>query len=391
MALKKINPKEIFINQIEFNPKVNFYIYNGKQYLNNKNQLSGAFTTNVPTVPVGFVSLYELNVDRLSGSNNLIYPFITKEGSLTSFRTISTTSFNSDFSYGDVVTGSYPLSASISRDFYLQGETRTRVSALQNTLNYYNYYSKHYLYSSSLGDKGTQPLNLISIPSILYGDSIKKGSVNLSFYISGSLIGQLKDYKKNGELVQIGPSGSTGSGSVAGVVLYTEGFIILTGSWALESGIARNYLNDISNQVTSSWLYFGTGLQGGENYTNGNLPSSSFDIKFEGVNKTPIMTMLVHAPRGEFNNSSNPTFIDKSLRVQPVFNSASFIESKTISPANVVSSSYNDPEEYLQKTTFITKINLYDEDRNLIGVAKVSKPVKKTQDRDLTFKLKLDF
>lgn len=391
MALKKINPKEIFINQIEFNPKVNFYIYNGKQYLNNKNQVAGAFTDSIPNVPAGFVNLYELNVDRLSGSNNFIYPFITKEGSLTSFKTISTTAFNSDFSYGDIITGSYPLSSSISRDFYVQGETRKRINALQNTLNYYYYLSKHYQYSSSLGNKAIQLLNLISIPSIFYGDSIKKGSVDLSFFISGSLIGQLKDNKKNGELIQVGPSGSNGSGSVAGVVLYTEGFIVLTGSWGLETGVARNYLNDISNQVTSSWLYYGTGIQGEEIFTNGNIPSSSFDMKFEGVNKTPIMTMMVHAPRGEFNHSSNPTFIEKSQRTNPLTGSNLFIENKYTNPANVVSSSYNDPQEYLEKTTFITRINLYDEDKNLIGVAKISKPVKKTQDRDLTFKLKIDF
>ncbi len=391
MALKKINPKEIFINQIEFNPKVNFYIYNGKQYLNNKNQVSGAFTNSIPNVPAGFVNLYELNVDRLSGSNNFIYPFITKEGSLTSFKTISTTAFNSDFSYGDIITGSYPLSSSISRDFYVQGETRKRINALQNTLNYYHYLSKHYQYSSSLGNKATQTLNLISIPSIFYGDSIKKGSVDLSFFISGSLIGQLKDNKKNGELIQVGPSGSNGSGSVAGVVLYTEGFIVLTGSWGLETGVARNYLNDISNQVTSSWLYYGTGIQGEEIFTNGNIPSSSFDMKFEGVNKTPVMTMMVHAPRGEFNHSSNPTFIEKSQRTNPLTGSNLFIENRHTNPANVVSSSYNDPQEYLEKITFITKINLYDEDKNLIGVAKISKPVKKTQDRDLTFKLKIDF
>lgn len=390
MALKKINPKEIFINQVEFNPKIDFYIYNGKQYWNNKNQLSGAFSNSVPNVPIGHINLFELNVDRLSGSNNLIYPFITKNGSLSSFKTISTTSFNSDFSYGDVLTGSYPLSASISRDYFQLGETRRRVDALQNTLNYYNFYSKHYVYSSSLGNKATQPLNLISIPSIFYGDSIKKGSVDLSFYISGTLIGQLKDEKKNGELIQVAPSGSTGSGSVAGVILYTEGFIVLTGSWGLETGIARNYLNDISNQVTSSWLYYGTGIQGGEEFTDGNIPSSSFDMKFEGVNKTPIMTMFVHAPRGEFNHSSNPTFVEKTQRTNPITGSGIYIESKTINPANVVSSSYNDPAEYLQKTTFITKINVYDEHKNLIGVAKVAKPVKKTQDRDLTFKLRID-
>jgi hypothetical protein len=390
MALKQIKPNEIFVNQIEFNPKVHFYVYDGVQYLNNKTQISGAFTSSVGNVPVGFVSLFELNIDRNQTTTGLIYPFITKDGSLLSFKTISTTSFNSDFSYGDTVTGSYPLSASISRDFYQTGESRRRVDALRNTINYYSFYSSHFSYSSSLGNKATQPLNLVSIPSIFYGDSIKRGSIDLSFYVSGTLIGQLQDIKKNGELIQVGPSGSNGSGSVAGIALYTEGFIVLTGSWGLESGITRNYLNDISNQVTSSWLYFGTGLQGGEVYTYGNLPSSSFDIKFEGTNKTPVMTMLVHAERGEFNNSLNPTFAEKTQVVAPQTGSTSFIENKYINPANVVSSSYNDPQEYLEKTTFITKINLYDQDKNWIGVAKISKPVKKTQDRDLTFKLKLD-
>ena len=34
---------------------------------------------------------------------------------------------------------------------------------------------------------------------------------------------------------------------------------------------------------------------------------------------------------------------------------------------------------------------IYDKDKNLIGIAKVATPVKKTEERDLTFKLKLDF
>ena len=67
--------------------------------------------------------------------------------------------------------------------------------------------------------------------------------------------------KQNGELIQIGPSGSTGSGSVAGVVLYAEGFLVLTGSWQLEA-TARNYLNNLSSLVQSKWVYFGNGLTG---------------------------------------------------------------------------------------------------------------------------------
>jgi hypothetical protein len=388
MSLQKIKQNELFINQVEFNPKVSLFIYNGKSYLNKQTQVSGAFTNNVGNVPVGNINLYEENVDRNVTSTGLIYPFITKNSSLASFKTISTTSFNSDFSYGDTITGSYPLSASITRDYYSSGESRDKVVALQNTLNYYNKLSKFYLYSSSFGNKSTIPLNLISIPSIFYGNNIEKGTIKLDFYISGTLIGTLEDNKKNGELIQTSPSGSNGSGSVAGVILYTEGFIILTGSWGLETGISRNYLNDISNQVTSSWLYFGTGL-GNESFTDGMISSSSFNIEFKGVNKVPIMTMLLHAKRGELNNSNNPTFISYGSSISPLTSSTTYYESNTLQPSNVVSSSY-DTEPYLEKTTFISSIKLYDENKNVIGIAKLAKPVRKTQERDLTFKLKLD-
>lgn len=389
MSLHKIKPNEIFINQVEFNPKVNFYVYDGKTYYNQQPEISGTFTSNLLNVPVGHLSLYEINVDRNQSQTGLVYPFITKDGSLTSFRTTSTTSFNTDFNYGDMITGSYPMSASILREYYQLNDTRTHLDALKNTLNYYQHISKHYSYSSSLGDKSTQRLNLISIPSIFYGSKIKKGSLKLDFYISGTLIGTLEDSNKNGELIQTGPSGSTGSGSVAGVALYTEGFVILTGSWGLETGITRNYLNDISNQVTSSWIYFGAGMYGTENYTNGALPSSSFDISFEGTNKTPIMTLFAHAKRGELNNSLNPTFINSSSYVAPFTTSSSFIENASMQPTNVVSSSFN-TEPYLEKITFISSIKLYDENKNVIGIAKVAKPIRKSQERDLTFKIKLD-
>ena len=55
-----------------------------------------------------------------------------------------------------------------------------------------------------------------------------------------------------------------------------------------------------------------------------------------------------------------------------------------------MSSAYVDPTGSFEKTTYISKIGIYDEDRNLIGLASLAKPVKKTQDRDFTFKLKLD-
>ena len=55
-----------------------------------------------------------------------------------------------------------------------------------------------------------------------------------------------------------------------------------------------------------------------------------------------------------------------------------------------MSSSYADPTGSFEKQTFISRIGIYDKDKNLIGVAKVANPVKKTEDREFTFKLKLD-
>ena len=43
-----------------------------------------------------------------------------------------------------------------------------------------------------------------------------------------------------------------------------------------------------------------------------------------------------------------------------------------------------------KKQTFISKIKLYDDQMNCIGIAKVATPVKKTIEKDLTFKLKID-
>ena len=393
--LYKFNKNQVIVNRLKAYPEVQFDIYDSKIYLNNKSKVSGAFTDSILNIPTGYLSLYELNVDRLSGSNNFIYPYIEKNGSLDSFRTISTDSFNSDFLYGDIITGSYPLSSSLHREFYLLGEStsgssnsyRPRIESLRNTLNYYSFLSNHYLYSSSYGNKSTQVLNLISVPSIFYGSSINKGTVKLDYYVTGTLVGTLEDTKRNGELIQTAPYGSNGSGSVAGVVLYSEGFIILTGSWGLSE--RDTYLGGI-DLYSGSWVYYGSGIQGTDPVAT-SLSKPSFKLYFQGVNYIPSITMFAHAPKAELNFSHNPTFINYTTNLSHyITSSVSFEESSTLQIKNTVSSSYPDPNGNFAKQTFISKVGIYDENKNLIAIAKLAKPVKKTEERDLTFKLKLD-
>ena len=208
MPLYKFKSNDVFYNRIKVNPKQSFLIYSGSAVLNNYVNESGSRASYVQNVPdSGYVSLYEFNIDR--PSNQLIYPFIFKGSNREAFKTVSTSSFNAA-DFGDLVTASYsyPLSASISKLFYGEDQARLRITALKNTLNFYTNLSPAYQFNSSLGNKATQKLGLLSIPSILYGSSIKKGTVDLKFYITGTLVGELKDERQNGELIQVGPTDS---------------------------------------------------------------------------------------------------------------------------------------------------------------------------------------
>ena len=390
MAYKKFKNNDLFYNTLEMHPEFDFAIYSSKIYLNNRGTISGAHVDNVGDIPTGHVSLYELNVDRPAGEK--IYPFISKKGSLSSFKTITTTSFNSDYAYGDQMIGSYPLSASIVREFFASTSTsrtgsNNHLNSLFNTLNYYQPLSSHYTFSGSLGDKGRQDLNLISIPSIIFGSAIKKGTMDLKFYVSGTLIGQLKDQNQNGELIQVGPTDSVGSGSVAGVVLYNEGFVILTGSWDIGNGFAgENYVG--GSPVVPKWIYFGKGANDGT--AVGTIISSSFGMTFKGTTKTQTITMLAHAPKAELNHSNNPTYLQFDQSKTAATSSIGYRENKNIAIKNIVSSSYSDPYADFKKTTYISSVAIYDENRNLIGIAKLATPVKKTEDLEYTIKMKLD-
>ena len=485
MGLYQFGRNDLLVNTLKTHPFVEFHIYSGSVFYNRRLYESGSNATagfghsgNVAHVPVGHVSMYELNVDRNADKHTydtsktkeqndaagnvktMIHPFITKDGTRTTFKTVATSSFNeADFGSTHTASFKYPLSASIQREFYFADPTTagqaaeagkpldlanrvapnrytltnkskngleyasdsnlltlssSHLLALRNTLDYYQRLSPHYAFSSSNVngcDKGTQAVNLISIPSIFYGSSIKKGSVELNFYISGSAVGTLKDEKHNGELVQTGPVGSTGSGSVAGVILYNEGFVLLTASWALDSTAKDNYSlvnGTFADATNPAWIYWGTGMPGDATGSVNafHLPSSSFSLHFSGTTHIPNLTMFAHAPRGYLNHSNNPTFITANTSsmvlntageaiasgssYQVSSGSKAYMQNKNRPISNVVSSSYSTHTASVSRNTYISKIGIYDEDNNLIGIAKLARPVKKTEERQFTFKLKLD-
>jgi hypothetical protein len=405
MPYYKFGKNDKIVNYAKSYPSFKFSIKGARVYLNLETAYHGSFSTKVKEIDSGFISLYEMNIDRDfskhtydsdsdAGVKAKIFPFITKDSNLGSFSTISTTNYN-QFQYGDILTGSYPLSSSIVREGFAANHgttasTGSHVLALKNVLNHYKTLSNHYAFSSSLGDKSTQRCNLISIPSIFFGQKIKKGSVKLNYYISGSKIGTLEDVYEDGTLVQT--SGSTyaqtqGSDSVAGVVLYNEGFLLLTGSWQL--GVQNFDLGTATEKPM--WVNFAVGCNDG--LADDDLtPSASFEVEFKGTTITPTLTMFAHARKGELNYSSNPTFVDKATRDGKnfSFSTSSFSQPNYHVVKNVVSSSFSHHSASFEKQTFISKVGIYDSNKNLIAIAHMARPVRKKENDDYTFKLKLD-
>jgi hypothetical protein len=161
--------------------------------------------------------------------------------------------------------------------------------------------------------------------------------------------------------------------------------LVLTGSWDIDPVHGESYTGGSS--VNPRWTFYGRGANDG---TSTSIPSSSYGLKFSGSTETPVLTMFAQAERGDLNFSNNPTFLSHSQDTVGMSSSFGYIENPNLVIKNIVSGAYSDYDASFKKQTYISKIGIYDEDKNLIAIAKLATPVKKTEERDLTFKLKLD-
>lgn len=386
---------------------ISLYEYNIDRPIIATNRIVGSFPEAMGTGSHPTSSLFYLKrksqynaVDKpidFVEDKGIIYPFITKDGAGAVWKTVSNTAYMTAFKYGDVLTASYPLSASVSREYITKpyhgtasADHNAHYTALRNRLNFYGARSPAYLVESPYGNKDTlDKMNLISIPSIFYGTRINPGSISLKFFITGTLVGELRDTRNNGELIQVGPTGSTGSGSVAGVALYDEGFLMLTASWALTPA---TYGFTTSGKDSAKWVYFGAGMHDGLNASNteAGFTSASYAMDFKGTTETQVMTMFAHANRGEANYSNNPTFIEKGQTRNEYTSSYIFEQKDDIRIKNIVSSSYSDYSAPFKRQLYISKIGVYDRHKNLIGLATLSNPILKEDKDSISFKIKLD-
>jgi hypothetical protein len=95
--------------------------------------------------------------------------------------------------------------------------------------------------------------------------------------------------------------------------------------------------------------------------------SGGADFQVRRTENVSTSHYFVRANNREFNFSNNPTFVSGSVGafVQPLFE--------------------KDPHVY------ITSVGLYDDANELLAVAKTSKPIEKSFDKEIAIKVKLDF
>ena len=391
--------------------------------------ISGSLSDTYKGVPPGYLSLYEYNLNRPAASGSNIRPFLEANGNYkTRFRRdlLNMLGHSKDgivwnFDEDEQIDSTYNMSASITRQFleretynYDNGPNSFGVnsvthnhtsSAIKNACLKYRTINPSFSDAvvSTLTSSGKSPLdtmfenntNMINIPSIFYGSDIKKGSVTLNYYITGSLISTAKDENRNGQLIS---TYGTTSGSVIGHVLYDHGILFFPSSsasiTALDSGNGITYDGAVDD---AKWIYFGHGSN--EKNDSGALvtpdsshESASYSINFEGTTYKNTMTLFCHADKGELNYSNNPTYVslENTASTQGFSLSEATYEDFSTDLVNIASSSFHKGNDEFRKVTYISKVGIYDEDNNLLMTVDLARPYKKEEKDNFTFKIKYD-
>jgi hypothetical protein len=93
-------------------------------------------------------------------------------------------------------------------------------------------------------------------------------------------------------------------------------------------------------------------------------------VTFQNVTNINSTLVFCRATSDEFNYSANPTFVDANNRITVIDPGA---------------------EDSQTAFVFITGVGLYDSNDNLLAMAKLSRPLEKNAEKDLTLRLRLDY
>jgi len=127
-----------------------------------------------------------------------------------------------------------------------------------------------------------------------------------------------------------------------------------------------NYVGNIFYNVGAFAITETASFNGSNDYTD--VTSGNFTVQYQGTTQINTYEWSCDSQPNELNNTTNPT----------VFNSNGLGQLKD----NLTGSNY---------PTYITEVGLYDDQNSLIGYAKLSKPIPKSQQLPMKFLLRMDY
>jgi len=214
----------------------------------------------------------------------------------------------------------------------------------------------------------------VNFARLLAKDEIKKGTFSLEVYASGTYddpdttktitdAGAATSYKVNSPAGEYGILKDETQGQV-GLLFYQAGVAVLTASIFGGNGTGANAGNKSfdPNQQTLSASLTGSSIEDISNGFRARWKNCSFNNTTE-LNSTIYFCRAMNA---DFNYSSNPTYTTASKV---------FVK--------------DEPDDL--PTSYITTVGLYSPDNELLAVAKLSEPIKKTPANELTLRVRLDY
>ncbi len=230
---------------------------------------------------------------------------------------------------------------------------------------------------STAGAKDLDDIFAINVNRARYKEQLDPGNIQLNLQNGSTIISLIDD---SGQTEAVGASGrvfnmvsgalnigTANEGTISSVtasngqgwgLFYPDAGVMLLNPMAIAAGLGVTFssasaANTYNNAINNMKLY--------------QAISASGDFQARRTENVSTSHYFVRANNREFNFSNNPTFVTGSVGqfVQPTFE--------------------RDPKVY------ITSVGLYDDANELLAVAKTSKPIEKSFDKEVAIKVKLDF
>lgn len=223
----------------------------------------------------------------------------------------------------------------------------------------------------SAGGTKLKEVYVLNFARLLSKDEVKKGSFTIKLAtgsanspVDFSLLKEISDHNAENDFRVNSPAGEYGilytssatpnTGSGVGLIYYQAGMCVLTAS------VFDQALLDGTETVSGT-------LSGSTIEANADALRARFDnVSFNNTTELNSTIYFCRVNHNEYNYSSNPTYLSSSQVVVK--------QQTTDAPVS-----------------YITTVGLYSADNELLGVAKLSEPLKKDPNNELILRVRLDY